>query len=165
MLSVVADEAVQAELRMDLDGLAREGARRMLAAALEAEVDDDLAAAAADRDEHGRRLVVRNGHARTRAVLTTAGAVAVGAPRVNDRRVDPVSGERARFRSVLVPPWCRRSREGGRRAAAVVPAWAVHRRLRPRAGGVLRLVGGALGAGHHPAGRRLAGRRPGVLPA
>ena len=44
MLSVVADEAAQAELRGDLDELAREGARRMLAAALEAEVDDYLAA-------------------------------------------------------------------------------------------------------------------------
>jgi hypothetical protein len=44
MLSVVADEAARAELRADLDELAREGARRMLAAALEAEVDDYLAA-------------------------------------------------------------------------------------------------------------------------
>ena len=77
MLSVVADEAARAELRVDLDELAREGARRMLAAALEAEVDDYLAAYAAERDEGGRRLVVRNGHARQREVLTAAGAVAV----------------------------------------------------------------------------------------
>ena len=65
----------------------------MLAAALEAEVDDYLAAYGAERDEHGRRLVVRNGHARQREVTTAAGAVAVRAPRVNDRRVDPVSGD------------------------------------------------------------------------
>ena len=64
MLSVVADETARVELRGDLDGLAREGARRMLAAALEAEVEDCLAAYAADRDERGWRLVVRNGHAR-----------------------------------------------------------------------------------------------------
>ena len=88
MLRLVADEAARAELRVGLDELAREGARRMLAAALEAEVDDYLAACAAERDEGGRRLVVRNGHARQWAVR---------APRVDDRRVDPTSGERARF--------------------------------------------------------------------
>jgi putative transposase len=68
-----------------------EGARRMLAAALEAEVDAYLAAYAAERDERGRRLVVRNGHARQRQVTTAAGAVAVRAPRVDDRRTDPVT--------------------------------------------------------------------------
>ena len=113
MLSVVADEAARAELRMDLDGLAREGARRMLAVALEAEVDDYLVACAAERDERGRWLVVRNGHARQREVLTAAGAVTVQAPRVDDRRVDPVTGERARFRSVILPPWCRKSPKVG----------------------------------------------------
>ena len=65
MLSVIADDSARAELHTDLDELAREGARRMLAAALEAEVDAYLAAAAAERDEQGRRLVVRNGHARS----------------------------------------------------------------------------------------------------
>ena len=113
MLSVVVDEAAQAELRMDLDGLAREGARRMLAAALEAEVDDYLVAYAAECDEEGRRLVVRNGHARQRQVTTAAGAIPVRAPRVDDRRVDPETGERARFRSVILPPWCRRSPKVG----------------------------------------------------
>jgi transposase-like protein len=87
MLSVVADEAAQAELRTDLDGLAREGARRMLAAALEAEVDAYLAAFAAERDEGGRRLVVRNGHARQREVATVAGAIPVRAPRVVGRAI------------------------------------------------------------------------------
>jgi transposase-like protein len=81
----------------------------MLGAALEAEVDASLAAHAAERDEHGRRLVVRNGHARQRQVTTAAGAVTVRAPRVDDRRADPVTGDRIRFRSVILPPWCRRS--------------------------------------------------------
>jgi putative transposase len=98
MLSVVTDEQARDELRRDLDELAREGARRMLAAALEAEVDDYLAAHAAERDQRGRRLVVRNGHARQREVVTATGAVAVRAPRVDDRRVDPQTGQRARFR-------------------------------------------------------------------
>jgi putative transposase len=122
MLSVVADERARAELRLDLDALAREGARRMLAAALEAEVDAYLAAHAAERDEGGRRLVVRNGHARQREILTAAGAVAVRAPRVDDRRVDPVTGQRARFRSVILPPWCRKSPK----VAEVLPLLYLH---------------------------------------
>jgi transposase-like protein len=122
MLSVIADDSARAELRLDLDALAREGARRMLAVALEAEVDAYLAACAGERDEHGRRLVVRNGHARQREILTAAGAVAVQAPRVNDRRVDPVTGERARFRSVILPPWCRRSPK----VAEVLPLLYLH---------------------------------------
>jgi putative transposase len=77
MLSVVTDAQAQDELRLDLDELVREGARRMLAAALEAEVDADLTAHAVERDESGRRLVVRNGHPRQRTVTTAAGAVAV----------------------------------------------------------------------------------------
>ena len=122
MLSVIADETTGAELRLDLDGLAREGARRMLAAALEAEVDAYLAAFAAERDEGGRRLVVRNGHARQREILTAAGAIQVQAPRVDDRRVDPVTGQRARFRSVILPPWCRKSPK----VAEVLPLLYLH---------------------------------------
>jgi putative transposase len=122
MLSVVADEQARVELHADLDELAREGARRMLAAALEAEVDDYLAAYAAERDERGRRLVVRNGHARQRAVTTAAGAIPVRAPRVDDRRTDPVTGDRIRFRSVILPPWCRRSPK----VAEVLPLLYLH---------------------------------------
>jgi putative transposase len=109
MLSVTTPEQTDSELGSDLDAIVREGARRMLAAALEAEVDGYLAAHAAARDERGRRLVVRNGHARQREVTTAAGAVAVRAPRVDDRRVDPATGGRVRFRSVILPPWCRKS--------------------------------------------------------
>jgi transposase-like protein len=122
MLSVVADKTARAELHADLDELARQGARRMLAAALEAEVDNYLAAHAAKRNEGGRRLVVRNGHARQREVLTAAGAVPVRAPRVDDRQVDPQTGERARFRSVILPPWCRRSPK----VAEVLPLLYLH---------------------------------------
>ena len=122
MLSVVTNARADDGLRLDLDQIVREGARRMLAAALEAEVDDYLAAYAAERDKRGRRLVVRNGHAREREVLTAAGAVAVRAPRVDDRRVDSVTGERARFRSVVLPPWCRKSPK----IAEVLPLLYLH---------------------------------------
>jgi putative transposase len=122
MLSVVTTEQTASELRVDLDAIVREGARRMLAAALEAEVDDYLVAHAAERDEHGRRLVVRNGHARERQITTAAGAVAVRTPRVADRRTDPVTGGRVRFRSVVLPPWCRKSPK----VAEVLPLLYLH---------------------------------------
>ena len=92
-----------------LDAIAREGARRLLAAALEAEVAEALEAARGERDDDGHALVVRNGHARQREVVTVAGAVAVSAPRVNDRRVDEETGKRLRFRSSILPPYARRS--------------------------------------------------------
>ncbi|MFG2045293.1 IS256 family transposase, partial [Dactylosporangium sp. NPDC048998] len=58
-----------------IDEIVRDGARRMLAAALEAEVAAYIAVHAGELDDNGRRLVVRNGHARPRQVLTSAGAV------------------------------------------------------------------------------------------
>ncbi|WP_199924774.1 transposase, partial [Streptomyces sp. WM6386] len=78
-------------------------------AALEAEVNQYIAELAAETDEAGRRLVVRNGHHRPRTVVTAAGPVEVRAPRVNDRRIDEATGERRRFSSKILPPWCRKS--------------------------------------------------------
>jgi transposase-like protein len=81
----------------------------MLAAALEAEVNQYIAELAAETDASGRRLVVRNGHHRSRTVSTAAGPVEVTVPRVNDKRVDACTGERMRFSSKILPPWCRQS--------------------------------------------------------
>jgi transposase-like protein len=92
-----------------IDEIVREGARRMLAEALRAEVDAYIAAFVAERDERGRRLVVRNGYHEPREVLTSAGAVEVTAPRVNDKRVDPDTGERERFSSAILPAWARKT--------------------------------------------------------
>jgi transposase-like protein len=92
-----------------IDDIVREGARRMLAEALQAEVDAYIGLFAAERDEHGRRLVVRNGYHDPREVLTSAGAVEVTVPRVNDKRVDPDTGERERFSSAILPPWARKT--------------------------------------------------------
>jgi hypothetical protein len=92
-----------------IDEIVREGARRMLAEALRAEVDAYIAQFAGERDDHGRRLVVRNGSHQPREVLTSAGAVNVVAPRVNDRRTDPDTGQRRRFSSAILPPWCRKT--------------------------------------------------------
>jgi putative transposase len=106
--SIVPEGSRASDGLRGLDVIAREGARRLLAAALEAEVAEHLAAAWGERDDNGHALVVRNGHAREREVVTVAGAVEVSAPRVNDRRVDD-NGERMRFRSSILPPYARRS--------------------------------------------------------
>jgi transposase-like protein len=92
-----------------IDVIVREGARAMLAAALREEVAAYIEAHAHERGEDGRRLVVRNGYAAPREVLTSSGAVEVVAPRVNDKRVDEVTGHRLRFSSAILPPWCRKS--------------------------------------------------------
>jgi putative transposase len=92
-----------------LDDIVRDGARQMLAAALKAEVAAYIDAHAREVDENGRRVVVRNGYQPEREVLTAAGAVAVSAPRVNDKRVDPDSGERQRFSSAILPACARKS--------------------------------------------------------
>ena len=108
MFSIHHDGEAREGLTLDLDEIARAGARRMLAHALEAEVDAYIEAAKDQRDENGRALVVRNGHAKEREILCGAGAVEIKAPRVNDRRADE-HGERRRFESVIVPPYMRRS--------------------------------------------------------
>jgi putative transposase len=99
MHRVHQDAAMREELMLDLDEIARQGARRMLAQALEAEVETYLEAARDERDEDGRALVVRNGRARSREVVCGAGAIEVSAPRVNDKRIHQESGQRMRFRS------------------------------------------------------------------
>jgi transposase-like protein len=104
-----ADDPRRPEGAALIDEIVREGARRMLAEALQAEVDAYVGQFTDQRDEGGRRLVVRNGTHQPREVLTSAGAVEVVAPRVNDRRTDPDTGQRCRFSSAILPPWCRKT--------------------------------------------------------
>jgi transposase-like protein len=100
-------EAIE-ETQETLDGLAREGARRMIAAALRAEADEYVDRFSEEVDEGGHRLVVRNGRARERKVTVGSGTIKVRAPRVNDQRVDE-EGERQRFSSRILPAYARRS--------------------------------------------------------
>jgi transposase-like protein len=114
MLTVVPDDCPGQPGAADgssslIDEIVREGARRMLAEALQAEIDAYISQFAGERDENGRRLVVRNGYHQSREVLTSAGAVPVTAPRVNDKRTDPATGERARFSSAILPAWARKT--------------------------------------------------------
>ncbi len=105
-----------------IDEMVREGARRMLAEALRAEVDAYVAQFVDVRDEKGHRLVVRTGCHEPREVLTSAGSVPVTAPRVNDKRVDPDTGERQRFSSSILPPWARKTPK----IAEVLPLLYLH---------------------------------------
>ena len=111
MLTVVhdKDQSNNDNGRSLLDEIVRDGARKMLAAALQAEVAAYIDQFADHLDENGHRLVVRNGYHTERDVLTAAGAVNVKAPRVNDKRIDPETGERQRFSSAILPAWVRKS--------------------------------------------------------
>jgi len=73
-----------------------------------------------DQDAH--RLVVRNGYHQEREVATGAGAVTVTAPRVNDKRIDPETGQRQRFSSKILPAWSRKSSK----VAEVLPLLYLH---------------------------------------
>jgi putative transposase len=101
------------EMLDSLGALAREGARRMIAAALRAEADEYVERFGDEVDEHGHRLVVRNGRAKERKVTVGSGTIRVRAPRVNDKRVDEESGERERFSSRILPAYARRSPKVG----------------------------------------------------
>jgi transposase-like protein len=107
MLSIVQDDGSQNEERAGLDELVREGARRMLSAALEAEVAQYIETYQ-QRDEQGRALIVRNGKSKARKVTTGAGTIEVKAPRVHDKRVD-AQGHKPKFTSKILPPYMRRS--------------------------------------------------------
>ncbi|MET8630509.1 IS256 family transposase, partial [Kitasatospora sp. NPDC004669] len=121
MLTVINEDGTTRDGSL-LDEIVREGARRMLAAALEAEVNAYIAELAHERDDNGRRLIVRNGYHQPRQVTTAAGMIEVKAPRVNDKRVDENTGERKRFSSAILPPWCRKSPK----IAEVLPLLYLH---------------------------------------
>jgi putative transposase len=76
--------------------------------AAEAEVEEYVASFTGEVDEDGKRLVVRNGHARERGLTVGSGTVRLRAPRVNDKRVDE-GGERQRFSSRILSAYARRS--------------------------------------------------------
>ena len=87
----------------------RSGARRMLQQVIETEVEVFLSAHADLEDVHGRRRVVRNGHAPEREIQTGIGPIAVRRPKLRDRG-DGAGGERIRFTSKVLPPFLRRTR-------------------------------------------------------
>jgi transposase-like protein len=107
MLKIVTGDAERDDLANSLDELVAEGARRMLMAGLEAEVADYIERHESLVDAAGHRLVVRNGKAEERNLVTGAGALKVQAPRVHDRR------DGHRFSSYILPRYARRSPKVG----------------------------------------------------
>ena len=90
-----------------LEAIVREGARKMLQAALEAEIEEHLSRFKNLVDEEGKRLVVRNGVMPERTVLTGAGPIPITRPRVDDRALNAMGKER--FTSRILPPFMRRA--------------------------------------------------------
>jgi putative transposase len=93
-----------------LTEIAREGARRMLVTALEAEIGAFLDGFAGERLPDGRQRVVRHGHGPERKIQTGIGALEIRRPKVRDRAAAASSGEKIRFTSHILPKWARRSR-------------------------------------------------------
>jgi transposase-like protein len=98
---------LQFDERSPLDELVREGARRMLQSAIDAEVDAFIARYADRRDSSGRRLVVKNGSLPAREILTGAGPVEVSQGRVRDNTPDPE--KRVQFSPSVLPAYLRRT--------------------------------------------------------
>ena len=87
----------------------RQGTRRLLTAALEAEIETFLRQYKGIADDKGHQRVVRNGYLPAREIQTGIGQVPVRAPRIRDRQPDPQNG-RIRFTSAIVPPYLRRTK-------------------------------------------------------
>jgi hypothetical protein len=90
-----------------LTGILRQGARTVLAQAVEAEVADFLAQHAGLETEDGHQRIVRHGHLPKREVMTGISPVAVRQPRVRDR--ETAAGDPGiRFTPAILPPYLRR---------------------------------------------------------
>ena len=87
----------------------RNGARELLAEALEAEIKGFLSQYADLKDDHGRMRVTRNGYLPKREIQTGIGPVPVKAPRIRDRQPEDES-DRIRFSSLILPPYLRKTK-------------------------------------------------------
>ena len=92
-----------------LTAVLREGARRLLAQAVEAEAEAFLASMRDARLPDGRDRIVRHGHGPERVIQTGIGPVDVQRVKLRDRDAGE-SGERVRFTSAILPRWSRRTR-------------------------------------------------------
>ena len=95
------EERAKDEQKPFLEQLLREGARKLLQAAIENEVLDYIQLHKDRLDENGQRLVVRNGHLPEREVVSGVGPIPVRQPRVRHR-------DQGRFTSAILPKYMRR---------------------------------------------------------
>ena len=94
---------VKDEVTLSLEALIRVGARRMLQAALDFEVEAYVENLQDEKDERGHRQVVRNGSHKPRELITGVGHLEIRQPRVHDRREDKT------FSSAILPRYMRRA--------------------------------------------------------
>ena len=90
-----------------LTGILRQGAQRMLAQAIDAEVAEWIESHRDFRDQAGHRQVVRNGRLPKRTILSGVGQIEVEQPRVLDRRPKDDSEF---FSSKILPPYLRKTK-------------------------------------------------------
>jgi len=91
-----------------ITAIIRQGARKLLAQALEAEIELFISQYVDLKDEIGRQRIVRNGYRPQREIQSGIGPVAVKAPRVRDRHRDPST--RIDFNSSILPPYLRKTK-------------------------------------------------------
>jgi transposase-like protein len=103
------ENTIEIDLERTLEEIAREGARRVLQAALEAEVDEHVSRLSHLRDVEGRQMVVRNGHGPERIVQTAVGSLPVRRPRIDERKAVSDDKDHERFSSAILPRFLRRT--------------------------------------------------------
>ena len=97
------------EIDDPITDILRQGARQLLTAALEAEIDIFLQQYRDTEDGQGCQRVVRNGYHSEREIQTGLGQIAVRAPRIRDRQAESAE-DRIRFTSAILPPYLRRTK-------------------------------------------------------
>src|SRR5512135_819182 len=164
MLKVVEDAAAREELAAGLDEIVREGAggcwpRRWRPRSRRTSPRTLTSAtrlATGWWSQRTRPVAAGDHRRRRRGGVRAAGGRPAGGR--GDRAAAPVSQFDP---AAVVPPLA----EGGRGAAAAVPARFVQQGLRAGVGGVLRHQGGAIRVGDHPVDHDLAGGAAAVSPS
>ena len=126
------------EIDDPLTSVLHEGARRLLAQAIEAEAESFLAAMQGERLADGRARVVRHGHGPERAIQTGIGAVPVRRAKLRDRGAGEAGGERITFTSAPSAEMGAADQEPRCSAAGSLSARHLDRRLSGGAGGAPR---------------------------
>jgi transposase-like protein len=101
---VSLSERAEPQPKSVLEQLIAQGARKMLQAAIENEVQEYLQAYRGRRTAEGQSLAVRNGHLPERDLVTGVGPLTVRQPRVRHR-------DGLKYSSAILPKYLRRVRE------------------------------------------------------
>ena len=104
VIELVTPEIITKDL---LTEILQKGSRRLLAAAVEAEIEAHIEQYRHFTDAQGRQRIIRNGYNPEREIQTGIGQIKVQVPRSRDRQPD---GEPIRFTSSILPPYLRRTR-------------------------------------------------------